>query len=95
MDEAVEAGLLVEAYRSVDELIEDCDAEATGEIDTAKGHTRWKILALEYWAKDHEDDSSQEHIGPELRLPPTFAVHVTKLVKVEIAKRLAELGVPL
>jgi hypothetical protein len=91
MDEAIEAGLLVDAFRRMPQLILDCEQEATGEI--AKGHTRWKILALEIWAKDHEDDSSQQHVGEEIRLPPTFVGPMLAMVATMIAGRLTQLGV--
>ncbi len=92
MDDAIEAGLLAEAYRTIPELISDAEAQATGPLD--EGTTRWKTLALELWAKDHEDDSGQEHVGPEVRLPATFAVRAMRHVKDAIAVRLGELGVP-
>lgn len=91
MDEGIEAGLLVDALRAVPELLEEVRAEALDPVDSK--HTRWKLMALEFWGKDHEDDSDQEHIGSELRLPPTFAVHLVGIVKREIEARLTELGV--
>lgn len=91
MDDAIEAGLLAQAYRTIPELITDCDAEATGPIEPPS--RRWRTLALEVWGKDHEDDSGQEHVGPEVLLPPTFAVRALQLVKDAIAMRLGELGV--
>lgn len=91
MDEAVEAGLLVDALRSLPELLDDLKTETLGPIDPK--HTRWKLMALEFWGKDHEDDSGQQRIGPELRLPVTFALHLVGIVKREIEARLTELGV--
>ncbi len=90
MDEAIEAGLLAQAYRTIPELIANCEGEATGPLKPKQ--RRWKALALEVWGKDHEDDSGQEHVG-EVLLPPTFAVSALGLVKQAIAVRLGELGV--
>ena len=91
MDEAVEAGLLVDALRALPELHKEMKAECIDPIEEPS--RRWKTMALEFWGKDHADDSSQEHVGPELRLPPAFAFFIVAMVTREIEARLRTLGV--
>jgi hypothetical protein len=91
MDDAVEAGLLVQAIRLMPELISDVEAEATGELEA--GQTRWPTLCLELWGQNSEEDSNKDHIGEGVPLPLIFTARLLGVMKREIEARLDELGV--
>lgn len=93
MDEAVEAGLLVDALREFPDLLKACEIEVNFPLDHPK-LTRWKLLALEVWGLGHPEDSATERIGESaLFLPPVYVLRALAVVKADIEARLHELGV--